>query len=109
MLHIKYISSVPHGFREEDFLIFPIISLWELMTPGEWPVWAPDWQDLCMGPLSIATYKICKLWASWFQRRRFFFIIFFIMGVNDPGAWLVWALLAGLAGFMKGTTNHCYI
>ena len=35
LLHIKYISSGPHGFREEDFFkFFPIISLWELMTPG---------------------------------------------------------------------------
>ena len=31
-----------------------------------------DWQDLCREPLNIATYKIYKLWASWFQRRRFF-------------------------------------
>ena len=39
LLHTKYISCGPHGFREEDFLkIFPIISLWELMTPGAWPV-----------------------------------------------------------------------
>ena len=30
------------------------------------------WQDLSRGPLNIATYKIFKLWASWFQRRRFF-------------------------------------
>ena len=30
-----------------------------------------DWQDLCRGPLDIATDKIYKLWASWFQRRFF--------------------------------------
>ena len=55
----KYISSGLHGFREEDFFFsFPFVSLWELMTPGAWPVWAPglDWQDLRMGPLNIATY-----------------------------------------------------
>ena len=39
LLHTKYVSSGPHGFREEDF--FPIINLWELMTPGAWPVWTP--------------------------------------------------------------------
>ena len=27
---------------------------------------------VCRGPLAIATYKISKLWALWFQRRRFF-------------------------------------
>ena len=32
-----------------------------------------DWQDLCRGPLSIATYKMYKLCASWFQRRIFKF------------------------------------
>ena len=23
-----------YGFGEEDFFVFPIVSLWELMTPG---------------------------------------------------------------------------
>ena len=31
-----------------------------------------DWQDLCRGPLNVTTYKIYKLWVSWFQSRRFF-------------------------------------
>ena len=39
LLHTKYISCGPHGFREEDFSkFFPIISPWELMTPRAWPV-----------------------------------------------------------------------
>ena len=41
-----------------------------------------DCQDLCRGPLNIATYKIYKLWASWFQRRRFFKVL---RGVGGPG------------------------
>ena len=41
LLHTKNMSSGPHGFRQEDFLCFPIISLWELMTPRVWPVWTP--------------------------------------------------------------------
>ena len=48
---------------------------------------SPGW-----GPLNVATYKICKLWASWFQRRRFFkfFSHYKSMGANDPhGAWPV--------------------
>ena len=32
LLHTKYESSRPCGFGEED--VFPILSLWELMTPG---------------------------------------------------------------------------
>ena len=30
-----------------------------------------DWQDLCRGPINAATYYICKLWASWFQKIFF--------------------------------------
>ena len=39
LLLTKYLSSGPYVFREEDFLVLPIISLWELMSPGVWPVW----------------------------------------------------------------------
>ena len=43
---------------------------------GQFKAQGPDKQDLCRGPLNIATYKIYKLWASRFQSRRFFFLIF---------------------------------
>ena len=38
-----------------------------------------------VGTLNIAAYQICKLWASWFQRRRFFlsFSHYKFMGAND--------------------------
>ena len=44
------------------------------------------WQDLRRGLLIIATHKIYKLWASWFQRRRFFLSFSYCksMGANDP-------------------------
>ena len=35
LLHTKYERSGTCGFGEEDF--FPIVSLWELMTPGAGP------------------------------------------------------------------------
>ena len=38
LLHTKYLSSRPYGFIEEDFEVFPIIILWEIMSPGRWPV-----------------------------------------------------------------------
>ena len=67
---------------------FSIISLWELMIPGACPFGPQglDSQDLCRGPLNNATYYTCKLWASWFQRRRFFlsFSHYKCMGANDP-------------------------
>ena len=37
LLHTKYRSSGHCGFREEEILIFRIVSLWKLSTPGTWP------------------------------------------------------------------------
>ena len=38
LLHTKYERSGPCGFGEEDFFyVFPIVSLWELMSPGARP------------------------------------------------------------------------
>ena len=34
LLLTKYESSGPCGFGEDFFYVFPIVSLWELMTPG---------------------------------------------------------------------------
>ena len=34
LLYTKYISCVPHGFREEDILSFIIISPLDLLTRG---------------------------------------------------------------------------
>ena len=40
LLHTKYLSTGPYGFNEKDFLkYFSIIRLWELMSPGVWPIW----------------------------------------------------------------------
>ena len=61
LLQAKYESSGPCGFGEEDFFyVFPIVSLWELLTAGARPFLPQghDWQDLYRGPLNIATYKI---------------------------------------------------
>ena len=41
LLLTKHESSGPCGFGEEDFYVFPIVSLWELMTPGAGPVLTP--------------------------------------------------------------------
>ena len=42
LLHTKYESSGPCGFGEDFFKnVFPIVSLWELMTPGVGPVFTP--------------------------------------------------------------------
>ena len=41
LLLTKYESSRLCGFGEEDFLCFPIVSLWELLTPGARPFLTP--------------------------------------------------------------------
>ena len=42
LLLTKYESSGPCGFVEEDFFyVFPIVSLWKLMTPGAGPFFTP--------------------------------------------------------------------
>ena len=43
---------------ENIFLALPMISLWELKITEAWPILTPGdgWQDLCRGPLDIATY-----------------------------------------------------
>ena len=49
LLHSKYTSFRPCGFREEDFKFFPIISLWQIMTPpgcGQFGPQGHDWQEL---------------------------------------------------------------
>ena len=43
LLKTKYESSGPCGFGEEDFFyVLPIVSLWELMTPGAGPFLTPE-------------------------------------------------------------------
>ena len=37
LIHTQNGSSGPCGFREQDIYICPIVSLWELMTPGVGP------------------------------------------------------------------------
>ena len=41
LLLTKYESSGPCGFREDFFYVFPIVSLWELMTPPAGPFMSP--------------------------------------------------------------------
>ena len=59
LLHTKYKSCGPHGFR--DFIFF--FKLFPLHNPLGCSQYGPqglDWQDLCRGPLNIATEEIYK-------------------------------------------------
>ena len=41
LLPTKYISTGPHGFKDDFFQVLSISSLSVLMTHGAWPVWTP--------------------------------------------------------------------
>ena len=41
LLHTKYISSGPHGFREEDFFSSFHYKSMGANDPWAWPVWTP--------------------------------------------------------------------
>ena len=47
------------ALEKKIFKVLPIISLWELRSPGHDGQYGPQGyglQDLCRGPLDIATY-----------------------------------------------------
>ena len=49
LLHTKYTSFRPCGFRRRFLNVFPIISLWQIMMPPERGQFGPqghDWQEL---------------------------------------------------------------
>ena len=66
LLHTKYISPGPHGFREEDFLIFFFFHY------------------KSMGAKYPRRMADLETRASWFQRRRF--LIFFFFHYKSMGA-----------------------
>ena len=53
LLHTKYISCGPHGFREDFFSFSHYKSMGANCQFGPKGL---DWQDLCRRPLNIATY-----------------------------------------------------
>ena len=56
LLHTNYKRSGP--FREDFFMFFLILSLWELMTPkrGHLSAQGHEWQDLCIPNYNIVAY-----------------------------------------------------
>ena len=107
MLHTKYDSSGPCGFREEDFLyVFPIVSLCDLITPGAGSFLTPGpWLAGFIKRTTIHCYtQIMKALGLVVSEKK----IFLYFPHDDPGAGLVWTPGARLAGFMKRTTRHCY-
>ena len=40
-IYTKHRSSGPQGFKEDFLKVFPILSLWKLLTLEVWPIWTP--------------------------------------------------------------------
>ena len=64
MLHTKYQSSRPYGFRQEDlFMFLPISAYVKHVITGAWPYLAPGilLNKLGRGPPDVASYQISRL------------------------------------------------
>ena len=77
--------------EKKIFKLFPIISLWEPVNPGVWPVWTLGygWQDLSRDHLTLLHTKYLSSGPYGFRKEDFFF--FFLrffnyksMGANEP-------------------------
>ena len=61
--------------EKKIFYVFPIASLWELMTPGH------DWQDLYRGPLNIFYIQNMKALGLVVSEKK----IFYVFPMTPPG------------------------
>ena len=84
MLHTKYHGSWPNGFRQEDFsTCFSLFNPYvKHVTSGVGQFWPQGYNLNRLGRrlLDNASYQISRLYALWFQTRRFF--MFFPIKAN---------------------------
>ena len=74
MLHTKYKGSSPCGFRQEDFcMLLPIKAYVKPVTQRRGHFWPQGYNLNKLGRslLHDTTYQKSRLWALWFQTRRF--------------------------------------
>ena len=93
-------------FSPSNDCYFPIVCLWELMTPGAGPFLTPG--ALLAGFIKRATihcYTQNMKALGLVVLEKIFFLCF---SHDAPGMGPVWTPGARLAGFIKRTTIHCY-
>ena len=112
LLLTKYESSGFCGFGEDFFYVFPIVSLWELMTPGAGPfltqgAWLAGFIKRTTIGLHCYIQNMKALGLVVLEKK-----IFLCFSNDIPGAGPVWTPGARLAGFIAGlikrTTIHYY-
>ena len=92
--------------EKKIFYVFPIVSLWELMTPGAGlfltpGAWSAGFIKRTTTHRYIQNMKALGLVAS--EKK-----IFLCFSHDASGAGPVWTPGAWLAGFIKRATIHCY-
>ena len=90
LLHTKYTSFRPCGFREEDF--FKMFSHYKLLAdkdaPGAWPIWTPG--SRLAGIIKVLTkhcftQNIKALGLMVFEKKNFYVFSYYkSMEANDP-------------------------
>ena len=91
--------------KKKEFLCFPIVSLWELMTLGAGPCLTPGaWLAGFIKRITIHCYiQNMKALDRVVSEKKSY-----IFPMTPPGAGPVWTPGARLAGFIKRITIHCY-
>ena len=86
--------------------MFPIVSLWELMTPGAGQFFTPGARLAgFIKKITIHCYTQNMKGLGLVVSEKKIFLCF---SHDAPGAGPVWTPGARLAGFIKRTTIHCY-
>ena len=88
------------------FYVFPIVCLWELMTPGAGPFLTPGaWLAGFIKMTTIHCYiQNMKALGLMVSEKK----IFLCFSHDAPGAKPIWTPGARLVGFIKMTIIHCY-
>ena len=83
-------------------------------APGAWQIWTPGSQlaGIIKGLTKHCFTQNIKALGLMVSEKKIFFTFFPYLSLcrpMTPGAWPTWTPGARLAGFIKGTTKHCYI
>ena len=107
LLHTKYESSGPCGFREEDFLCFSHCMSMGANDPRGGAIFDPRGMVGRIYKEDHHTLLHIKYESSGpcsFGEEDFFLCL----SHDAPGAGPIWTPGARLVGFIKRTTTHCY-
>ena len=115
LLHTKYTSFRPCGFREKGFKCFSHYKpTADNDASGVWPIWTSGSRlaGIIKGLNKHCFTQNIKALGLMVSEKKIFLRFFLIVSLwrpMTPEAWPTWTPGTWLAGFMKGTTKRCYI